>query len=103
LNIGLELNEDKCEIVTGDDIVAANVRVVLPNDTGPLPHQKKKIGGPVHFWPQSLRNWEGTSPPEVAPMVASTYSCPWTWTIDFIYSGSRNVCYKKHWAGRHRI
>ena len=31
LIIGLELNENKCEIVTDDDSVAANVRVVLPN------------------------------------------------------------------------
>jgi hypothetical protein len=31
LTIGLELNEDKCEIVTDDDSVAANVRVILPN------------------------------------------------------------------------
>ena len=30
LTIGLELNENKCEIVTDDDSVAANVRVVLP-------------------------------------------------------------------------
>jgi hypothetical protein len=31
LTIGLELSEDKCEIVTADDSVAASVRVVLPN------------------------------------------------------------------------
>jgi hypothetical protein len=31
LTVGLELNEDKGEIFTDDDSVAANVRVVLPN------------------------------------------------------------------------
>jgi hypothetical protein len=47
LTIGLERNEDKCEIVTDDDSVAANVRVVLPNIRHIACGEALLLGAPV--------------------------------------------------------
>jgi hypothetical protein len=47
LTIGLELNEDKDEIVTGNDSVTANVRVVLANITHIPCGEALLLGAPV--------------------------------------------------------
>ena len=46
-SIGLQLNEDKCEIVTADDSVAVSIRAVLPNVRHVPCREALLLGAPV--------------------------------------------------------